>query len=71
MIGGNGDVEMSRRLRTLMYKNGIDERQLAGICGISLPSVYAWLECKRSPNLKKVRALKRGLECTWEELLGD
>ena len=54
-----------------MYKNGIDERQLAGICGISLPSVYAWLECKRSPNLKKVRALKRGLECTWEELLGD
>jgi transcriptional regulator with XRE-family HTH domain len=46
-------------------------REFSERSGVSQPSVYAYANGERVPDVTRLRAIRATLGCTWDELLGD
>lgn len=63
--------EFGRRLKGLMRKSLVSQRQLSEDTGISIQSIRNWTRGKCEPNVSTLRILREYLGCSWEDLLGD
>ena len=63
--------EFGRRLKGMMRKKFVSQRQLSEETGVSITSIRNWTRGKHEPTVTTLKMIKGCLGCTWEELLGD
>lgn len=61
----------TRNLRQVMYEHGTNIKGLARDSGITDKCLYEYANGRIHPRLDKLRQIKRALNCTWDELLGE
>lgn len=62
-------TEVSYRLAELMADNGVDQKELAEISGLSEATISNYINRKTTPNLHAARVLARALNCSVNDLL--
>lgn len=71
MARRNRDPRFALRLRRMVSERGMSMREFSERSGVSQPSVYAYANGERVPDVTRLRAIRATLGCTWDELLGD
>ncbi|MCF0113692.1 MAG: helix-turn-helix transcriptional regulator [Bacilli bacterium] len=64
-------MEFTDRMRTLMQKKGLTQKQLATITEITEPSLSKYLSGERTPRVDVIVKLANALETTVDYLLGN
>ncbi len=66
-----GDKDFARRLKALIRRERMTQAELSRLSGVPENTLSRWMTCKLAPSLPNLRAVRRALLCTWEDLLGD
>ena len=64
------DEDFSARLLRLMGERDMSGMDLAHASGVHSNTIYNITSGKCEPELKTLRKIRRGLVCSWDELLG-
>lgn len=59
------------RLRRLMLARGMSQADIARKMGVSRSCVHGWYWGPNEPNIDTLKRLRRVLNCTWDDLLGE
>lgn len=62
--------EFAERLWQIMRTSGYYPVGLARASGVSLNTVYNWLNARSLPRVYELCKVREVLHCTWDELLG-
>lgn len=60
--------EFGRRLRRLMWRNGISQAELSDKTGISVPVLSNYITGKNTPSFYKVDKIAKAIGCSVDEL---
>ena len=66
----NLDYPFHIRLRQLMLDRGVTQVELARRTHMSRPCVHRWYWGIATPKISGLKAIRRALDCEWDELLG-
>lgn len=64
-------TRFSLRLCKIMRQRGLTYVEMGKRCGISAGYLSNMCNGRRAPTLMTLLRLRRGLGCTWEELMGE
>ena len=71
IIMGAIQMEFEERLKNIMIKQGLTQKELAIRSGITEASMSKYLSGERTPRIDVILNLSRALEITTDELLGE
>lgn len=62
---------ISRGLRAVMFKSGVNIIQLGGLSGINVAQIGSYLNRRTTPSLANLYRIQEALHCDWSDLLGE
>lgn len=64
-------MDFKTRLSALIKDMGITQKELAKMTGVTEAAISRYINGSRLPNMTALLLLKKGLGCTWEQLVGE
>lgn len=64
-------MKFRQNLKAMRLDLGLTQKDLGYICGFSEANMSHFETGRRNPTLKNVEKLKIGLNCSYDELLGN
>ena len=64
-------LTVGERIRKMREAKRLTQAELAQLVGVTVGQASRWERDEAEPKIANLRALKRALETTYEELIGD
>jgi len=61
----------SKNLQYYMGRNGISQRELSDIIGVSAPTINEWIKAKKYPRIDKIEKLAKYFCCLKSDLIEE